>query len=379
MSLYTNQIKTHIIDPVYFGQDRCEFKFTPNKLFMSNMRLGGAGYVPDTVATDIIQNPAGVWGQIKNIFLMDGGTEIDKQYDVGPLMAFKASNHPNDQNYSKNKSLTQSFLGYESNSDRILSAPFATINTNSQSLSKTGWLSLLDVFDYLKNSIYVSTNMFSHLRLVIEFYPVKTAEPQGKSILKPYLIVDEIVDEKAMESIEKELMNTPIVFKPIERDSALIPVILASTPQNVNLKLKGFNGKTLNRVLVCKSTATNVSLSIDSEKVNFVVNGRQILPYDGIDTPSKRTMYLNDSWGTVNMLPAQNNVIFPAGKKATFALLQANDFIGLGINENVREFELQYSRNTANVASLVALNLLVYGEVNKVFNPNGGDYKILYL
>jgi len=381
MSLYTNQIKTHIIDPVYFGQDRCEFKFTPNKLFMSNMRIGGAGYVANTPATDKMKNPAGVWGQIKNIFLMDGGTEVDKQYDVGPLMAFKASNHPNDQNFSKNKLLTHSFLGYESNSNRKLTEPFAQVGTTPSLLKDEGWLSLLDVFDYLKNSVYVSTNMFSHLRLVIEFYPVKTAEADATAILKPYLIVDEIVDENAMESIEKELMTTPIVFKPIERDSALIPVTTINTPQSINLKLKGFNDKTLNRVLVCKSTATNVSLSINSEKVNFVVNGRQILPYDGIDTPSKRTMYLNDSWGTVNMLPAQNNVIFDDAKKVALsaALPQANDFVGLSINDNIREFELQYSRNTGEAGSIVALNLLVYGEVNKVFNPNGGDYKILYL
>jgi len=345
------------------------------------MRIGGAGYVANTPATDKMKNPAGVWGQIKNIFLMDGGTEVDKQYDVGPLMAFKASNHPNDQNFSKNKSLTHSFLGYESNSNRKLTEPFAQVGTTPSLLKDEGWLSLLDVFDYLKNSVYVSTNMFSHLRLVIEFYPVKTAEADATAILKPYLIVDEIVDEKAMESIEKELMTTPIVFKPIERDSALIPIALSGIQQSINLKLKGFNDKTLNRVLVCKSTATNVSLSINSEKVNFVVNGRQILPYDGIDTPAKRTMYLNDSWGTVNMLPAQNNVIFDVAKKVTLsaALPQANDFVGLSINDNIREFELQYSRNTTIAGSIVALNLLVYGEVNKVFNPNGGDYKILYL
>jgi len=380
MSLYTNQIKTNIVDPVYFDQNRCEFKLTPSKLFMSNMRLGGVGYVANTPATDTFTNPAGVWGQVKNIFLMDGGTELDKQYDVKEIMAFKIANNSNDVNFSKNKALSRSFVGYESNYNRKLTEDRAEITTTPPLLRDQGWLSLMDVFDFLRNTIYVSTNMFKHLRLVIEFNPI-AVEPNATAILRPFLIVDEIIDENAIQNIEKELMKTPVVFKPIERDSVVLSDVASGVSQFSNFNLKGFTGKTLNRVLVCKSTATNISLGIDSEEVNFIINGRQIIPYNGIDTSSKRASYLSDSWGAVNMIPAQNIPNFNAAKKVQLsaALPQKNDFVGLKIDESINEFQLTYFRQTTVAGSLVALNLLIYGEVNKVFNPNNGDYRIDYL
>ena len=154
MSLYTNQIKTHIIDPVYFSQQRCEFKFAPDKLFMSNMRLLNVGYAGPSATA--ITHPAGVWGQIKNISLMDGGTSIDGQYDVGPLMAFKVANNPNDKNISKNKVLNRSYVGYASDSNITLDKQYGSIDVVSSTFLGNGWLSLLDVLNFLKKSIYVS-------------------------------------------------------------------------------------------------------------------------------------------------------------------------------------------------------------------------------
>jgi len=180
--------------------------------------------------------------------------------------------------------------------------------------------------------------------------------------------------------ITKQLMSSNIVFQPIERDSVICANGVVASPQKKSYNLKGFNGKTVNKVLICKSSldGKTISMKNDDEKVNFIVNGRQILPYDGIDTPAKKVAFLNDSWGVVNMLPGMNIPQYDASNAVGYTVPQVCDFIGLGIGDNIDDFQLEYTR-TPSTANKADMNLLVYGEVNKVLQANGGDYQISYV
>lgn len=381
MSLYTNQIKTHILDPVYFSQQRAKFSIPKNKVFMTNMRLINVGYVAPNANTKI-GYPAGLWGQIRNIYLLDGGTDIDKLYDVGPIMSFKVSNNPNDVNVSKNNTLNKAPVGYISEKDKPQNQDHGTVIVNGKVLSDSkGWLSLLDVFDYLKKTGFISTTMYQDLQLVIEFAnPLPEANATG--VIKPALVVDEIVNESQVVKINKELMGTDVVFKAIERDSVGLPLATKDVKQRKTYNLKGFDGKTLNRVLICKSSldGKQVAMKNEGEKVNFIVNGRQILPYDGIDAPAKKVALLTGSWGGVNLLPGFNIPLF-ADTNAVRYTATPLDFIGLNIKDKIDDLQFNYERtpSASNVAIVDAMNLLVYGEVDKVIQPNGGNYVVSYL
>ena len=99
-----------------------------------------------------------------------------------------------------------------------------------------------------------------------------------------------LIDEKQASQIENALKKQAIVFRPIERDSVVLKLGVAGTKQQINYNLKAFDGKTLNKVLIYKEPVNNKYNSVTNvgEKVNFVVNGKQRLPYDSIDVMGYR-------------------------------------------------------------------------------------------
>ena len=194
-----------------------------------------------------------------------------------------------------------------------------------------------------------------------------------------------LIDEKQASQIENALKKQAIVFRPIERDSVVLPAGVANTKQQKNYNFKAFNGKTLNKVLLYKeplatkyTSATNVG-----EKVNFVVNGKQILPYDGIDAPNKKLQYLTDAWGVVNTMPGDNVPNFDVTKAKAIVdrvdVTLLNDYVGLTINASVSDLIFKYERTPDDAANIVPMNLMVYGEVNKVVSIDNGEYNIQYL
>ena len=140
--------------------------------------------------------------------------------------------------------------------------------------------------------------------------------------------------------------------------------------------------KTLNKVLLYKEPLANKYNSVCNaeEKVNFVINGKQILPYDGIDAPNKKLQYLTDAWGVVNTMPGDNVPNFDVAKAKAIVDRDAvnflNDYVGLTINASVSDLIFKYERTPDDAANIVPMNLMVYGQVNKVVSIDNGEYNI---
>ena len=66
-----------------------------------------------------------------------------------------------------------------------------------------------------------------------------------------------LIDEKQASQIENALKKQAIVFRPIERDSVVLPLGVANTKQQKNYNLMAFDGKTLNKVLIYKEPLNN--------------------------------------------------------------------------------------------------------------------------
>jgi hypothetical protein len=238
----------------------------------------------------------------------------------------------------------------------------------------------------LSSGQYFSTNIFKDLRLVIEWNTGFAKAPTNlASILKPILIYDKIINPKMISEQNTKLKSAKYIFSPIERDVAYIPIVPINSTVNSNFVLKGFEGKTLTKVVIIKDSGQLGSSRLRSgggaysERYNFVVNGKQLLPYEGITRPQQKLRMLEESWGNLNSVYSQNNngatsltLTFTGG------INQQKDYIGCIIQEKIDELQLTYS-STAGAAASVALTLQVYGEVIKAVVVSGDSYNVAYV
>lgn len=385
--MLSNRIKTVVLDPVFHNNNRTEFQFSPNMVMLSNLRLIDIS----VTATPAVAIPSdtGVLGLIKNIFLYDGGVLIDQMYNLPDYIRFLNANKSNDKNASTSCWLNGSTFGFSVTKGVQIDATTGLISSiKGQSQYDTayqttykGWFGLTQVMDFLVKANYLSTNVFRNLRVVIEWNLLNIAG--FDSLVRPALVLDQIIDEKAVAQIEKALMKTTIVYKPIERDGGNVAIIGANnTKQDTSIQLKAFDGKTLIKLLVLKKVNDN-SVPFNLESLNLTVNGRQLVPYNGIDAANKKAMYLNESWGTVNLLPGDNDIRYVRASEIARAgsIATLNDYFGVNVGEPISELSVRYSRTSTTVANTkTAFNLLCYGEVMKAIQINGdGDYNVMYM
>jgi hypothetical protein len=390
-SMLSNRIKTVVLDPVFHNNNRTDFEIGQNMVLLSNLRLIDISIL--TSAASNIPVDTGVLGLIKNVFLYDGGVLLDQMYNFSDYIKFINANKSNDKNASINSILNGSLFGFsvtkgkqiDKTDSNIISLKAVSQYNTTYSTTFKGLFELNLVMDFLNNINYISTNIFKNLRLVIEWNNVSTITT-FKSLVRPSLVYDQIIDEQMIMKIEKEFINMTISYKPIEREITSLAAIAANnTKQDITLQLKAFDDKTLIRILVLKTVSIlqNKSFPFLAESLNLIVNGRQLIPYYGIDGPNKKAMYLNESWGSVNLLPGDNDISYLRASEITrnAALGQLNDYFGVNVGEQIKELIVNYSRTSdASGTSKLAINLLFYGEVMKEIKINEkGDYKIMYL
>ena len=203
-----------------------------------------------------------------------------------------------------------------------------------------GTFDLREIFGILNNISHLSTKLFPNLRVVIEYHRANDALVNNQTNVTdlkksiPILIVDEIVDEALVASLDKQLVSASWVA--VEHDQSQIPQvpsIVAETTQrpavvqSVNLRINGFQNKAVSRVMISKvyqnmqnylydvvpgsSTAIRGlgqygSKALHKEEFNIRVNGRNVLAGRGVTSPAAMTMLCADTWGDLNMCPGAN-------------------------------------------------------------------------
>lgn len=389
--MLANRIKTIVKDPSYHNNYRTEFRIDQGKVMLSNLRLIDIGCTAAAATTTDPQ--LGILGIIKNVFLYDGGVLLDQIYNFRNWIEFVNLNRSNNENASVNTYLNGSNAGYTSRKGVVINAVPAgdyfllqsyagqkAITTDVNTTFK-GWFQLTNVLDFLSQSTYLSTNVFQNLRLVIEWDGSIVAGFNG--LVRPSLVYDELIDPKVASQVEKSMSKANIIYKPIERDVLYVAAIAANnTPQSIKFQPKAFDGKTLIKVLIARDTGNGHSRAFNAEKLNLIVNGRQLVPYDGIDLPNKKLMYLNDAWSTVNLLPGSNDINYDAAAEIPMQVqVQARpDWFGLNVGEKISELAVSYSRASTTAANTkTPFFLTVYGEVIKAVMIDNGAYNVMYL
>jgi len=424
-SLYSTKVEAEVLDPrVDITNQRCEFRLGGNgRCYYPNIRLVNLGCTTngDNVA---ISSNAGLYSLIKHIHLMDGNKTLSSQRFCNRYLAFVNLLKPNYDNESITQQLARAGnMGFHIN-DLGVSAEYqshATRTSANTNDSRNAYLDLTKVFSLLSNISYLDTNIFKELKVVIE-YDVDSrnflADPANViTTVKPSLVVNEIVDDELKALLRKNFQG--VSFSEIEHDLVQVPAVAqplagASNSQSVKLRVKGFDGKNISRLVMMKNLSSDAlyaptantllgqgrfdSRSCIGENVNFIVNGSEVFS-GGLDTPAKRAMVLAETWGDINISPFSNRPAVgnnvQAGvvnKLGCVAPIDANnengrigqsDYVGFDMATRVNQLQVQFERigildANAKVES-VALNLNIYAEVAKLLEVKDGDYSVKYM
>lgn len=338
MSLYSTSVSTATIDPVFHSSRRCTFSLgLTDQAYLPNLRLGNLGVQANTTTEYALG--CGVAGSIARITLLDGEEEIDSLRQVNSWLTFRSFFRPNaDAAYIKQPLEGGSGRGFTSSTsmETVVPLPFRKYATNAAGLVNnqhihTGTLDLREVFPILGSMTHLSTAIFKNLRIVIEYETdqarMLVQDNRAASPLVPILMADEITDQALIQTLDKQLMSSPVFWDAVEMDQIGVKAISdtdndgstvalrAENTQIVALQSAGFLGKYVKRMMIKKSpqnkalnvVGTNVqgfgangSLSMNKEQINLRVNGRSLLGGRGYTTPAQMAMGTSDVWGEIN-------------------------------------------------------------------------------
>ncbi len=426
--IYNSSITTRLIDPVFDkAKFRSEFRLQPETVYLSNLRLLNAGISSGT--TTALNGLLGTYGCIKSIQLYDGNQLLDQLLQASIYNAWKSVNNTNDANLSVNRFLKGNDLGYVVEGDTEVDATSTasprplkqdTVKVQTQSsdndeLNKA-WISLQDMLPFLRASIALPTNVYSHLRLVINWKSATELKDVVGStagarafVLSSYENTVLVADEMNPSDTRNQMMSNyaGVAYRPIEHDSVSLPPITGiatdgvSTQDNNNM-VKGFNGKKLNTLLLVSTPAdastyansgTNTNLtsyvnqgsqSLYKPQVQVRVNGANKLARNGLTGYNRRLGALVDAYGEVNVVANQNVPKLADGSNYIDVAEIPDgqlDYTGLRVDEYIEELIVDVNRTgvDTNAGLNQRLTLNLFGEVNKqVVMRKDGRYNIVY-
>ena len=382
-----NSVKTLQLDPVTFNQQRCEFRLPADKVYLSNWRLAdiGANGTADANGRRYVHS-SGAYSLIKSIVLYNDNVVIANLYNANDYLAFANIGRTNSNSVNMSRFLNRNQAGYDFSSEKIaLASPYTAgvsapeTVTNDDATTTRAWLDLSLPLPFLKASPTVDARQLQNLRLVIEWAPHTGADLKkilassdgtgALTILRPSIILDEMIDKKAISRVQ----NRPIPYINLDSERVVVDAITGTT-QNVNQRLRAFDDRRINRLLMINknsavvnaSLGENYSQAMFKENIQFTLNGQQLMPYKGIDTPMKKQTFLADSWGFRNA-PQGSQFFSSVGYPEYNSLnnLERNlSYGGLSINAEIHELQLQYSREAFASASGITSAISSYSGAN---------------
>ena len=336
---------TRIVEPRYNRSGfQSQFELPDNSAFYSDLRLAGVGF-SSASGTTSYNGLLGAEAPIQKMSLLDGGTVIE-QVDFQNWRPMQKVNTDNDSNISMQRYLSHNSLGFiaegrvdlrgqgnyggDQQTDVAL-APVDSVNT-TDATSQQAWISLKEVFGFLRSMSIVPTNVFKQMRVVIEYSTsTKLVADNTKTDLQttpPVLFADELLAS----DVKRTAMSTfqGIRYTAVEHDSFLLPVIDGMTDvagnrtieRTVTTQLKAFNGKYI-RDLILKFSPTNAqttggganklygqlgSQATYGRNIQVRVNGVDTLPQGGARGSMRQLAMTTDTMGTLNLLWSQYTI-----------------------------------------------------------------------
>jgi len=420
MSFYSSsQVKTLYLDPKSFVDgSRAVFELEGHHLaYLPNMRLLNVGVFGTAAPYNDLIGPNAI---IERVTLYDGKTKLSERNKYGLYRGFVLHNQKNSalQSVSAQRNLNK--IGFQQD-NLTLRGEFVlpAIDSNTARNTTNGAnVELRQVLPMLNAVSHLPSDLFPNLRLEVVFntsaasgvYNNDTHAINGQQI--PLLAVDILDDKSVVDKMNKGLAKG-INWLEVEHDQVLYPASAnggAAGDQGVeetkNFKLDGFKNKRVERLLLIKEMAdttkyvdTNVvqgfgrysSIAFFNGKYQYRLNGKNILPDDGIQGDAERLAYMVDTYGDSFAYPGSNqndinsdDVVKDTSNDGTKIIGQL-DYTGVYLGDHVKDLQVEIRRTglhdgRAFKAETSAVSLHYFGEVAKglVLNKKGG-YMIAYL
>lgn len=317
----------------------------------------------------------------------------------------------------------------------------APINTAVGQALEAGmaWLDLRECLPLLSNMVALDTDLMPNLRIQIEWETnsvkvLAAGTNTAVTIHQPVLVADMVKDPALAMSLRKQLKS--VVWKTYEHDQISIPAGTRSTDQTDNLGVKqsvnqtinGFDNKFLHRIMMAKTfsdktktigsnandgtTVTHAneqygfgdfrSQAQHAETAQFVVNGGNLLTGEGLTSAAQKADVHAECWGELNVVPfahlqsvgldtlrtfPPNNqgVSLHQADQGSSSLVGQADYIGVRVEDRIRQLDLNYSRRCLadamiNKLESDELEVHFFGEISKSLVLDGkGSYTISYL
>ena len=416
MTFYSDSnVSTKYLDPKIFTPNaRCTFELDQSEsAYLPNLRLTFIGAVSD--AEVAYNDLVGALALIKNIRLMDGKTVLCSMHEAQFYTGFKNVNKPNEVNQSSASYQDCSGLGFtvngSTNAIERMASQFKANTTAATTDSAT--LDLRHLLPMLNSVSHLPTAVFQNLNIQIEFDAVTgnqvvNSDADNLFTLRPVLACDVINNPVVVANLNKGLKNA--TWLEVEHDFFIIPqsandggALDQLIEQNVNVQINGFNNKHLERILIVKEIG-DASLEQSGgntsgfgkfssqccykQKLQFRVNGRNVLPREGIVGNNERLAHIVDAFGECSAYISSNQygVNAPLELADGVNLMGQLDYMGMYIGEDISNLQINYSRTgledtTPKRATTQTLNAHVYGEVRKslIVGGAGQGYVIRYM
>ena len=404
MSIYSEQVKTNILNTVYHNNQRTVFRLPP-KVMLSNLRLADVGCRAVTALGGDVRYPAlsGCYSIIKNMYLWSDNELIDQCRDCHRFLAFWNTRRSNAQNYSMNQSFRQSSQGYQQDYETthpvdekqvMVDLPDrGGVLTNDVATTSKATLYLDDALRFLVSTKILPADKLANLRLEIEWNDDKKNfwfDSAGDSltsynIIEPVLIYDEVMGQTTKGGVNVQYLS-------LENDRLILPAVAVGSTTQSKYRINGFNGKILNRCLFCtdpvdwygEATRKGASVGQNSEVIQTSLNGVEMIPYKGVDSPAKKQMMINDIWGYQNTPSFQWSNVSANAAVGLYGsnVLKTNNEFSWGaqmLGARVDELQLQYQRKgeDADATGKKDLFFHIYGEVSKTLKTSDNGRSVV--
>ena len=420
MSFYSSsQVKTLYLDPKSFVDgSRAVFELEGHHLaYLPNMRLLNVGIFGTQAPYNDLIGPNAI---IERVTLYDGKTKLTERNKYGLYRGFVLHNQKNSACMSVSAQRNLNKLGFQQDNTTLrgsFTLPQITADT-ARDTTEGANVELRQVLPMLNAVTHLPSDLFPNLRLEVVFntsvassvYNTDTNAINGQMI--PLLAVDILDDKSVVDKMNKGLAKG-INWLEVEHDQVLYPATANAggagdqgVEETRTFKLDGFKNKRVERLLLIKEMAditkyidTNVvqgfgrysSIAFFNAKYQYRLNGKNILPDDGIQGDAERLSYMVDTYGDSFAYPGSNQndinsdlVVKDSTNDGTKIIGQL-DYTGIYLGDKVKDLQVEIKRTglhdgRAFKAETSAVNLHYFGEVAKglVLNKKGG-YMIAYL
>jgi len=428
MSYYSDaNVKTEYIEATSFIENsRVIYELRGHRLaYLPHLRLVDVAVLRSARDTTL-NRLGGIYSIIKNARLVDGSTELSAMREANRFLGFKNQNVENSKPLGIKNMVEGTTLGFEYGGEvrTLQHNGYSQRNgvKDTKANSDTYTIDLREVFPILKNMSHLPSALFKNLRIEIEFESsalnLLVDANQTSTNVRPLLAVDYLENPMIVKKLEPTLKT--INWLEIEEDSFFVPVVDGTAAgaqeavQTANEKSNGFQNKHVERLLVAKETAAVAdaggflsgnqvrpaygplgSYAAYREKFQVRLNGKNLLPRDGLTKPNELLSYLTDTWGESCLYPgAQTTDV--AGEMSTI-IGQANDipaaddyrgahsYFGIYLGDRVDDLQINYERTGLQDANArvrhatEATRVHLFCEVKKALQVSNGNYSIVYM